>query len=77
MNLFKSYFIKTINEDNVAGAGGVFGDVGGGYADGDARIPTFIGSKPVTKRKKRKKRSKRKVKREQLAILRRNLKNVL
>ena len=86
MNLFKKYFYITINEDNVAGAGGVFGDTGsvsmfpGGsdsYAPGDARIPTFIGSKPKKKRKKRKKRKGRKSKKsrasETFTIFRRNL----
>lgn len=70
MNLFSKYFIKILSEDNVAGAGGVFGDVGGGtmfpgggdiYAPGDARLPHLLGDRPKKKKKtKKSKRNKRK-----------------
>jgi hypothetical protein len=73
------------------GAGGVFGGgetggsfPGGGdtYASGDARIPDLLGSKKANKSKKRRKKRKRKskskkVKKEEIHIQRRNLKNTL
>lgn len=89
MNLFEKYFIRTISEDNVSGAGGVFGDTGstsmfpgggGSYADGDARIPTLLGSRANlknTKKRRKSKRKKKRVKKEQLSIARRNLNNTL
>lgn len=60
MGLFSNIFSKILKEDNVAGAGGVFGSgpsVGGiftppdtissgdRYAPGDARMPFALGSK--------------------------------
>jgi len=70
MSLFNKYFIKVLSEDNVAGTGGVFGDVGGGtmfpgggdiYAPGDARLPHLLGDKPKKSKKSKKgKRKKRK-----------------
>lgn len=85
MSLFKKYFEHVLNEDNVAGPGGAFGDTsstggmfpGGSdsYAPGDARIPTFLGSKSTKRRKKRKKRRSKKTKKESIIIQRRNLRN--
>jgi len=60
MRTFKQF---VYNEDNVAGAGGVFGTAssmghGGAfgnsdfYAPGDTRIPTPLGAKKVGKKKK-------------------------
>ena len=72
MKIFESLFRKHLQEDNMAGAGGVFGDAGsmghGGaitpaqdfYAPGDMRLPKGgkKDAKPTTNTKK-KKRSKR------------------
>jgi len=60
MKTFKQYLY---NEDNAAGAGGVFGTApsmghGGAvgnsdfYAPGDARVPSILGAKKVGKKKK-------------------------
>jgi len=60
MKTFKQF---VYSEDNVAGAGGVFGggpSMGHGgavgnsdfYAPGDARVPTALGAKKVGKKKK-------------------------
>lgn len=61
MSLFKKYFLKVLSEDNIASAGGVFGNnatvdtrfPGGGdtYAPGDARIPHVLGTKKKKKKK--------------------------
>ena len=60
-SLFAKYFMKCLDESNIAGPGGVFGtDLQGGeghggalkmtdwYAKGDTRIPTAIGG--ITRR---------------------------
>lgn len=85
MSLFKKYFEKILQEDNVAGSGGAFGDTsstggmfpGGSdsYAPGDARIPTFLGNKSKKRRKKRKKRRGKKTKKESIVMQRRNMKS--
>ncbi len=69
MGLFSNIFSKILNEDNVAGVGGVFGSgpsIGGifnppsqitsgdGYAPGDARIPFAFGIKQKSKKKNKK-----------------------
>ena len=87
MSLFKKYFDKILQEDNVAGSGGAFGDTssacgmfpGGSdsYAPGDARIPTFLGSKLKKRRKKRKKKRGKKTKKESIVMQRRNLKSYM
>lgn len=71
MKLFETRFFIHLNEDNMAGAGGVFGDApsmghGGAitpaadfYAPGDARIPTG-GKKKATANVKSKKKKKTK-----------------
>jgi len=73
MGLFSNIFSKILQEDNVAGVGGVFGsgpsvgtifsppDVissGDRYAPGDARVPFALGAKKQ-KGKKRKMRIQR------------------
>jgi len=70
MGLFSNIFTKILNEDNVAGVGGVFGggpSIGGifnppsqissgdNYAPGDARIPFAFGAVKKGKKKKKKK----------------------
>jgi len=70
MGLFSNIFIKILNEDNVAGVGGVFGSgpsigsifnppsqisSGDNYAPGDARIPFVFGEIKKNKKKKKKK----------------------
>lgn len=60
---FSKIFFKLLHEEMTSG-GGVFGagSTQGGYAEGDARMPTFLGSRKVRmqkrKRKKRKKQPK-------------------
>lgn len=69
MGLFSNIFAKILNEDNLAGIGGVFGDgqsIGGiynppsqissgdNYAPGDARIPFVFGATKKGKKKKKK-----------------------
>jgi hypothetical protein len=69
MGLFSNIFSKILNEDNVAGVGGVFGSgpsIGGifnppsqinssdAYAPGDARIPFAFGIKQKGKKKNKK-----------------------
>lgn len=69
MGLFSNIFTKILNEDNVAGVGGVFGggpSIGGiynppsqissgdNYAKGDARIPFAFGETKKGKKKKKK-----------------------
>ena len=57
-SLFEKYFLKCLDEQNIAGPGGVFGpDLQGGegqggslkvsdwYAKGDTRIPSILGAK--------------------------------
>lgn len=61
MSLYKSIFLHLLDEDNTAGAGGVFGNQSGqGYADGDARLPSILGAKSIRKKKKRSKKKKKK-----------------
>jgi len=70
MGLFSNIFSKILQEDNVAGIGGVFGNgpsVGGiynppsqinssdAYAPGDARIPFAFGTTKKGKKRKKKK----------------------
>jgi hypothetical protein len=64
MSLYKTIFIRSLNEDNIAGAGGVFGNTDGQtsgdfYAPGDARLPDFLGSKKKKKKRKASKKKKR------------------
>jgi hypothetical protein len=69
MGFFSNIFIKILNEDNVAGTGGVFGSgpsVGGiykppsqissgdTYSPGDARVPFAFGTTKKSKKKKKK-----------------------
>lgn len=62
MSLYKTIFLHLLDEDNTAGAGGVFGnETGKGYADGDARIPTILGAKKVKQKRKRKKKKEKKI----------------
>jgi hypothetical protein len=76
MSLFSNIFSKILQEDNVAGVGGIFGsgpsvgtifnppDVissGDRYAPGDARLPFALGSK------------KRKGKKRKIPVQRRNI----
>lgn len=71
MGLFSNIFTKILNEDNVAGVGGVFGtgpSIGGiynpptqissgdNYAPGDARIPFAFGATQIAKKGKKKKK---------------------
>lgn len=73
MSLFEKYFYKKLNEDNVAGSGGVFGATsshGGAFpggsdwwASGDARLPVFLGAK---KKKSKKKKTKESIQRRNL-----------
>lgn len=57
MNLYAQVFLKCLNEDNVAGSGGVFGSYpSGDYAPGDTRIPHVLGAKKTKKTKKKKKK---------------------
>tara|TARA_Y100000310_G_scaffold217666_1_gene218724 strand:- start:376 stop:618 length:243 start_codon:yes stop_codon:yes gene_type:complete len=64
-SLFKKYFMRCLDESNVAGPGGVFGaDLQGGeghggsltvsdwYAKGDARTPFALGAKKGKGKKK-------------------------
>jgi hypothetical protein len=58
MSLYKTIFIRSLNEDNTAGNGGVFGDYTDGdkgYAPGDARVPSFLGAKKAKNKKKKRK----------------------
>lgn len=76
VSLFKKYFIKALNEDNISGPGGVFGGGpghGGAFpggsdwwAPGYNKLPVVLGAK----KKKKKKRAKE-------SIQRRNLKRTL
>lgn len=74
MGLFSNIFSKILNEDNLAGSGGVFGDgpsIGGiynppdqissgdNYAPGDARIPFAFGAAEIVKKGKKKKKKKK------------------
>jgi hypothetical protein len=74
-SLFEKYFIKVLDESNIAGPGGAFGgNLQGGqgkggsvgnsdwYAAGDARIPTSIYGKVIRRPgiKKKKRRSSKK-----------------
>ena len=63
-SLYKSVFFKFLAEDNMSGQGGVFGQSGPGYADGDARMPTFLGAKLKRKKKKKNLKKKRKAKKK-------------
>ena len=61
MSLYKAIFLHLLDEDNTAGAGGVFGnEAGKGFADGDARIPTILGAKKIRQKRKKKKNKKEK-----------------
>ena len=89
MDYFEKAFYKSLQEDNAAGAGGVFGDAGsmghGGaltpaadfYASGDSRN-IFGGVAPVKKKKgekKKKKQDKKNHLQPLMPMQRRNLKN--
>ena len=69
-SLFEKYFLKCLDESNMAGPGGVFGaNLQGGsgqggalttsdwYAKGDTRIPFAIGAKKSGKKKKKKEKT--------------------
>ena len=62
-SLFEKYFLKCLDEQNIAGPGGVFGpDLQGGeghggslkmsdwYAKGDTRTPSILGAKKGKKK---------------------------
>ena len=65
-SLYYNVFLKVLQEDNIAGSGGVFGStVSGGfnssdfYAPGDSRIPHGLGAEKVKKKKKKKSKNKK------------------
>jgi hypothetical protein len=71
-NSFKSFFIKSLNEDvsvgSALGSSGGDGSSGDFYATGDSRLPHALGAVvlPKRKKKKRKKRKQRKQKKSKV-----------
>lgn len=59
--LYSRTFFKFLAEDNMSGAGGVFGQDassgGASYADGDARMPSFLGAKKRNKKRNLKRKN--------------------